>query len=94
MAPVVEKSMKKLVIKSFFAVILGLLFSLAPLAVSAQCTMCKTQVESSRTEKDGYDFSGLNKGILYMATIPYLLMGAVGYFWYRNTHSAKKTTSK
>ena len=63
---VVEKSMKKLVINSFFVAVLALLFGLAPLAANAQCTMCKTQVESSRTEKDGYDFSGLNKGILYM----------------------------
>lgn len=51
--------------------------------------MCKTQVEAARTDKEGYDFSGLNKGILYMAAIPYLLMGAVGYFWYRNTHAKK-----
>ncbi|WP_375434540.1 hypothetical protein [uncultured Hymenobacter sp.] len=56
--------------------------------------MCKTQVEASRTEKDGYDFSGLNKGIMYMAAIPYLLMGAVGYFWYRNTHPRSKATTK
>ena len=91
---VVEKSMKKLVVKSFFVAVLALLVGLAPLAASAQCTMCKTQVESSRTEKDGYDFSGLNKGILYMATIPYLLMGVVGYMWYRKTHSLKKTASK
>lgn len=86
--------MKKLVVNSFLVAVLTLLFGLAPLAASAQCTMCKTQVESSRTEKDGYDFSGLNKGILYMAAIPYLLMGAVGYFWYRNTHAPKKTASK
>ena len=84
--------MKKLVVNSFFAVVLGLLFSLIPLAASAQCSMCKTQVEASRTEKDGYDFSGLNKGILYMAAMPYLLMGAVGYFWYRSTRAPKKAT--
>lgn len=86
--------MKKLVIKSFFVTVIALLFGIAPLAASAQCTMCKTQVEASRTEKDGYDFSGLNKGILYMATIPYLLMGAVGYFWYRNTQASKKAATK
>ncbi len=86
--------MKKLVVNSFFIVVLGLLFSLAPVAASAQCSMCKTQVEASRTERDGYNFAGLNKGILYMAAIPYLLMGAVGYFWYRNTHPRKKATTK
>jgi hypothetical protein len=48
--------------------------------------MCKTQVEAARAEKDDYDVAGLNKGILYMMAVPYLLMGAVGYFWYRRTH--------
>ncbi len=53
---------------------------------------CKTQVESARQENDEYDVAGLNKGIVYMMTIPYLLMGSVGYFWYRRTHpkAAKK----
>lgn len=81
--------MKKLFVTSVFALLLGVLFSLAPSPVAAQCTMCKTQVESARSEKDGYDFSGLNKGILYMAAIPYLLVGAVGYFWYRNAKAKK-----
>ena len=52
----------------------------------AQCVMCKSQVEAARAEKDDYDVTGLNKGILYMAAIPYLLMGAVGFLWYRRTH--------
>lgn len=81
--------MKKVVLTALFSLLLGVFFSLAPHTAAAQCTMCKTQVEAARTEKDGYDFSGLNKGILYMATIPYLLMGAVGYFWYRNSRAKK-----
>ncbi|QNH63275.1 hypothetical protein [Hymenobacter sediminicola] len=85
--------MKKVVLTALFALVLGILFSLSPRTAAAQCTMCKTQVESARSEKDGYDFSGLNKGILYMAAIPYLLVGAVGYFWYRNT-KAKKLARK
>ncbi len=84
--------MKKTFFASIFALMLGVLLSLAPLAVSAQCVMCKTQVESARQENDEYDVAGLNKGIVYMMTIPYLLMGSVGYFWYRRTHpkAAKK----
>jgi hypothetical protein len=50
----------------------------------AQCTMCKTSVEAARTEKDSYDFSGLNKGILYIMIAPYVMGGLVGFFWYRN----------
>ncbi|TGE16259.1 hypothetical protein [Hymenobacter elongatus] len=81
--------MRKTVETGLFALFLSVLLSLAPLATQAQCTMCKTQVESARTEKDSYDTSGLNKGIVYLMTIPYLLIGTVGYFWYRNSHKKK-----
>jgi hypothetical protein len=54
--------------------------------VFAQCVMCKSQVEAARAERDDYDVAGLNKGIVYMMTVPYILMGAIGYFWYRRTH--------
>ena len=62
------------------------MLSLVPLAVQAQCVMCKSQVEAARQERDDYDVAGLNKGIVYMMTVPYLLIGAIGYFWYRRTH--------
>lgn len=82
--------MKKVVIARIVVLVMGLFLSLAPLAVSAQCVMCKTQVEAARSESDEYDVSSLNKGILYMMTVPYLLIGAVGYFWYRRTHPKPK----
>jgi hypothetical protein len=81
--------MKKTLLFSLFALCLSVLLSLAPLAARAQCAMCKTQVESARTEKDSIDTSGLNTGILYLMTVPYLLIGTVGYFWYRHTHPKK-----
>lgn len=85
--------MKKTFFASTFALLLGLLLSLAPLAARAQCVMCKSQVEAARQEGDDYEVGGLNKGIVYMMTVPYILMGAVGFFWYRRTHpkaAAKK----
>jgi hypothetical protein len=78
--------MKKTFFATTLALLLGVLLALAPLAASAQCVMCKSQVESARQESDEYDVAGLNKGIVYMMTVPYILMGAVGYFWYRRTH--------
>lgn len=81
--------MKNKVWNGLAVLLLGLLLSMAPLATQAQCTMCKTQVEASRQEKDGYDTTGLNKGILYLMAIPYVLMGTVGYFWYRNSQKRK-----
>ncbi|HEX8659285.1 MAG TPA: hypothetical protein VF690_17225 [Hymenobacter sp.] len=84
--------MKKTFFAATFALLFGVLLSLAPLAARAQCVMCKSQVESARQENDEYDVAGLNKGIVYMMTVPYILIGAVGYAWYRRTHpkAAKK----
>ncbi|WP_375417046.1 hypothetical protein [uncultured Hymenobacter sp.] len=85
--------MKKQLKISLFALLLGLLTSFAPLGARAQCVMCKSQVEAARQEKDDYDVTGLNRGIVYMMSVPYLLMGAIGYFWYRRSHAAKKGRS-
>ncbi|MBX0290752.1 hypothetical protein K3G63_09905 [Hymenobacter sp. HSC-4F20] len=82
--------MKKIVLTGVMTLLLGMLLTALPLSVQAQCTMCKTQVEASRQEKDGYDTTGLNKGILYLMTIPYVLIGTVGYFWYRHSQQKKK----
>ena len=82
--------MRKTAIFSLFALALSLLLSLAPLVARAQCSMCKTQVESARNEKGEYDTSGLNRGILYLMTVPYILIGTVGYFWYRHSQQQKK----
>ncbi len=82
--------MKKTFLSAVYALLFGVLLSVAPLAVRAQCVMCKTQVEAARQERDDYDVAGLNKGIVYMMTVPYILMGAVGYFWYRRTHPKDK----
>jgi hypothetical protein len=86
--------MKKTVFAGALTLLLGVLLSFLPLNAQAQCTMCKTQVEASRQEKDGYDTTGLNKGILYLMTIPYVLMGTVGYFWYRNSKKKKAVSGR
>ncbi|RSK45663.1 hypothetical protein [Hymenobacter perfusus] len=82
--------MKKAAFGGFLTLVVALLLSVVPLASRAQCAMCKTQVEASRQEKDGYDTTGLNKGILYLMTIPYVLIGTVGFFWYRHSQQQKK----
>ena len=82
--------MKKQLKISLFTLMLGFLVALAPLGAQAQCVMCKSQIEAAKQERDDYDVSGLNKGIVYMMSIPYVLMGAIGYFWYRRSNEAKK----
>ena len=51
--------------------------------VIAQCPMCKISAESN-LNNGGSAGKGLNKGILYLFATPYLIIGGLGYVWYRN----------
>lgn len=51
--------------------------------LSAQCAMCKAASETN-LKAGGGDPQGLNAGILYMLMLPYLLVGSIGYWWWRN----------
>ncbi|TPE42651.1 hypothetical protein FJM65_17235 [Pontibacter mangrovi] len=55
----------------------------------SQCAMCRATVESNagtgRGEADNEVGMGLNTGILYLMAIPYLLIGTVGFLWYKNS---------
>lgn len=66
---------------------LFLVFSLSAVIVpdtaTAQCPMCRMSAESN-LKNGGTAGKGLNNGILYMLATPYVLIGAVGYVWWRN----------
>ena len=70
-------------VRPLLVVLLTAFLLVSQLTSSAQCVLCSTQVEAARQEHDGYEPGGLNKGILYLMTIPYLLVGAVGFLLYR-----------
>jgi hypothetical protein len=65
-----------------------ILLVLAVLPAEAQCAMCRASVESSNGAAPDNITNGLNKGILYLMAIPYILAGCVGFFWYK--YSRKK----
>ncbi|NNL91794.1 MAG: hypothetical protein HKO66_06155 [Saprospiraceae bacterium] len=50
---------------------------------AAQCPMCRMSAETN-LQNGGSMGKGLNKGILYMLSLPYLLVGTLGYIWWRN----------
>lgn len=54
-----------------------------PMLVDAQCPMCRMTAESNLAN-GGQEGEGLNNGILYMLATPYLLIGVIGYVWWRN----------
>lgn len=49
----------------------------------AQCPMCKMAAESN-LENGGTAGLGLNMGILFMLTMPYLIVATLAFVWYRN----------
>jgi len=55
---------------------------------AAQCAMCKTSLESD-LENGGSIANGLNTGILYLMTIPYLILMIGGYFFFKKQVDAK-----
>jgi hypothetical protein len=56
--------------------------------------MCRTQVESNIDGQGKVVGRGLNDGILYLMSIPYLVLGGFGYMIYKNRKGgANKTTA-
>ncbi len=75
--------MKKIVLVSFLA--------LSAYVVEAQCPMCKTALEASRKQQQSKTVgNGLNKGILYLLSLPYLAVGTVGGVYYFKTRKRKQ----
>jgi len=70
--------------KILFVIVLiaALIVALSP-ELSAQSPMCRMSAESN-LENGGTEGRGLNNGILYMLSLPYLLVATLGYIWYRN----------
>ena len=48
--------------------------------VYSQCSMCRAVLESEDALETA---KGINDGIVYLMTIPYILVGLVGFFVYR-----------
>jgi hypothetical protein len=79
--------------KSFIFTVLLSACLLATVDVSAQCAMCKGAAEMS-LKQGGGDPKGLNKGILYMLVMPYLLVGSIGLWWWRNRKKEQEQVSE
>lgn len=54
----------------------------------AQCPMCRASAETNLQE-GGTEARGLNAGILYLLSAPYLLAGLLGYYWWNNRRNAQ-----
>jgi len=86
--------MKARIIKLFSIVALffALNFATVP-EVQAQCPMCRIAAESN-LENGGTAGKGLNNGILYILATPYLLVGVIGFVWWRNRRKEENEESE
>jgi len=69
--------MKKLVV---FLLVMVLFLNID---LVAQCPMCKMAAESN-LKNGGSAGKGLNAGILYMLLTPYILVGGLAFWWFKN----------
>lgn len=76
--------------RGFFTIVAILAFSALSFLGNAQCAMCRTQLENNVSNGDPGIAAGINTGILYLLSMPYLIIVAIGYFWYK---SSKKNAS-
>ncbi|MEY4275177.1 MAG: hypothetical protein RL638_2125 [Bacteroidota bacterium] len=74
--------------KKIFFLVLMLIF--IQWDAEAQCAMCRTTVESTVSNGRSNIATGLNTGILYLLTAPYLLVGAVAWLWFRQSKQEQK----
>ena len=72
-----------------------LLFLLLNIRAVAQCAMCKAAAESDLQNNPNSVAQGLNKGILFLMFIPYLIVGIIFrkdiVIFFKNIGSKEKT---
>lgn len=78
--------------KRFFAII-GIL-AIATGDLSAQCAMCRTTLENNYSSGNPGIAAGINTGILYLLSMPYLAVMIIGYLWYKSSRNAQKLSQR
>lgn len=80
-------SIKPWMLVAALLVVFLILISTEP--VSAQCAMCRASVETNANNGNTRTAAGLNKGILYLMAMPYMIFAFLGYMWYSKSRKNK-----
>ena len=56
----------------------------------AQCAMCRSTLENNYSNGNPGIAAGINTGILYLLSMPYLAVIVIGYLWYKSSKNAQK----
>lgn len=73
--------------KALKVILLLMAYGLQPMALQAQCAMCRASLESTG---DVTQAEAVNNGIIYLMVIPYILVGLVGFYIYKMFVAKKK----
>jgi hypothetical protein len=73
----------------FVLVLLACMVLILPDA-EAQCAMCRATIENNVSNGNTRIGGGLNTGILYLMSIPYIVFAAIAWFWYRQSKSNRE----
>lgn len=52
---------------------------------SAQCAMCRATIENNLSSGEDSFGAGLNTGILYLMSFPYITIAVLAFLWWRNS---------
>ena len=66
-------------------VLLLLIFLINNVLLKAQCAMCKTTIVNNVSNGELSLAEGLNFGIMYLFTTPYLVIIVIGFLWYKKS---------
>lgn len=72
--------------RKFLPLVLTLVAVFAWEQATGQCVMCKAVAEDSA--EDGGLGAGLNRGILYLMAVPYILLSALFFVIYKKRNNA------
>lgn len=62
-------------------------------SIFAQCAMCRTTIENNYSNGNPGIAAGINTGILYLLSMPYLAIIIITYLWYKSSKNASKKLS-
>ena len=79
--------MKRLIVLIFFVL-------LSSANLMAQCAMCRSTLENNYSNGNPGIAAGINTGILYLLSMPYLAIMIIGYLWYKSSKHAQKKLSQ
>ncbi|MEJ1237845.1 hypothetical protein WBG78_06950 [Chryseolinea sp. T2] len=59
-----------------------------------QCAMCRSTLENNYSSGNPGIGAGINTGILYLLSMPYLAAMILGYLWFKHSRNAQKLSER